>query len=97
MPDVRATRNGPCPCGSGSKTKKCHPEYVGKSAAGIVGMEAREAWAAEMSSFIEGVDGYEPPMSDEERRTFVKTGCPFGCVFFGSEPTGPCAAPNCGV
>lgn len=90
MPQVG--RNHACPCGSGKKAKKCHEVVIGMA-------EDIATWFIETQDIIHRTAGYVAPMSDEERREWKQTGCPFGVCVHDTigEPGEHCAAPNCGV
>lgn len=85
---TKVGRNDQCPCGSGRKAKKCHPETVGQTPEAYL-------WYADMLSFIEGCDGYQPPMSEEDRLRWKMSGCPFG--YCPHETDGISCAAGCGV
>ena len=86
---MKLARNNPCICGSGKKIKKCHDQYVGLEQ--TVAMMTHNILLD-----IESQPGYVPPMSDEERRMWRQSGCPFGMCSHETDG-GSCAASNCGV
>ena len=83
-------RNSPCPCGSGKKAKKCHPDSVGLKV-------STSAWYLETLGFIESCQGYVAPMDDSERAAWKRSGCPHSTCDWETDQGVSCAALNCGV
>lgn len=92
---MKIGRNDACPCGSGKKAKRCHPETVGLTTEGYVARSNGLAWVSEHLTFLEGCEGYMAPMNADERSAWKRTGCPHGSC--NNETETGCAAPDCGV
>ena len=87
---MKLGRNSKCPCGSGTKVKKCHPE--------LVNHEERDGrWFLDMQGFFESCTDYVAPESETDATLYKEMGCPLGYCPHETDNGEPCAAPNCGV